>query len=132
MKVKEVYVTRKNPEEMFLIIDQTLSKIINTQVFIDNDIFELLMKDGPDYHVFHHNYAKGYHYYHDQDNFGGEQFLELTEGGYSEKRIAKASFISNTEEYMQLVNFHSKNVNNYIHYLSGFNQLLLIHFEPEK
>ena len=131
MKVKEVYVTRENPAEIFSIIERQLSIRPNTQVFIDYKIYEELKRNDSVYHVWQNNYLKGYHYYHNDDNFGGEEWLTLYEEGHFDKKIAIGSFISNSKEYMQLVNFDSSKVKDYTHYLAGFKQLLLILFKPE-
>lgn len=131
MKVKKVYVTRKNPAEIFSLIEQELSTKPNTQVFIDYKIYEELQKNGSDYHVYSYNYMKGYHYYHDDDDFGGEEWLALSEGCYFDKVIARGSFICNAKGYMQLVNFDSSKVKDYTHYWAGFHQLLLILLKPE-
>lgn len=103
----------------------------NTQVFIDDKIYEELERNGSDYNVYSYNYMKEYHYRHDDDNFGGEEWLALSEGCYFDKVIARGSFISNCNEYMQLVGFQSSKVKDYTHYLTGFKQLLLIRFKPE-
>ena len=131
MKIKQAFVTRENPAEIFSIIEDVLSTRPNTQVFVDDEIYKKLMYDGSDYNVYSHNYMKGFHYQHDDDNFGGEEWLALSEGCYFDKVIARGSFISNCNEYMQLVEFHSSKVKEYIHYLAGFKQLLLIRFKPE-
>ena len=130
MKVTKAYVARKNPAEIFSIIENILSTNLNTQIFIDNTIYEELKKNGSDYNVYAHNYLKGSHYESD-DFFRGEQWLALSEGDYFDSVIAKGSFVSNCNDYMQLVEFNSSKVKNYTHYLTGFNQLLLIHFQPE-
>ena len=131
MKIKKAFVTRENPAEIFLIIEDTLSTRPNTQVFIDEKIYEELRKNGSDYNVYSYNYMKGFHYWHNEYNFGGEEWLSLSEGCYFDSVIARGSFISNCKEYMQLVEFHSFKVKNYTHYLAGFKQLLLIRFKPE-
>lgn len=131
MKVKKVYVTRENPAKIFSLIEQELSIEPNTQVFIDDKIYEELKRNGSDYHVYSDNYMKGYHYYHSDDDWGGEEWLSLSERYAFDKRIARGSFVSNSKEYMQLVNFDSSKVKDYTHYLAGFNQLLLILFKPE-
>lgn len=131
MKIKQAYVTRENPAEIFSIIENTLSTRPNTQVFIDEDIYLELTRNGSKYHVYSYNFFKGYHYQHDDDGFGGEEWLALTEGSYFDKKIAIGSFIGNTVEYMQLVEFKSSKVEGYTHYFAGFKQLLLIHFKPE-
>ena len=132
MKIKQAFVTRENPAEIFSIIEKELSQKPDTQVFIDNEIYEELCRNGSDYNVYSPNYVKRFHYQHDVDNFGGEEWLALSEGCYFDKVIARGSFISNCNKYMQLVEFHSSKVKEYIHYCSGFKQLLLIHFESEK
>ena len=131
MKIKQAFVTRENPAEIFSIIEDVLSTRPNTQVFVDDKIYEELSRNGSDYNVYSHNYTKRFHYHVDNDNFGGEEWLALSEGCYFDKVIARGSFISNCNEYMQLVEFHSSKVKEYIHYCSGFKQLLLIRFKPE-
>ena len=131
MKIKQAFVTRENPAEIFSIIEDVLSKEINTQVFIDNEIYYELRRNGRNYHVYQHNCCKGFHYMHDEDNFGGEDWLALSTGCAFDKNIARGSFIGNSTEYMQLVEFHSSKVKDYTHYFAGFKQLLLIRFEPK-
>ena len=131
MEVKEAFVTRKNPAEIFFVIEDTLLQNINTQVFIDKAILKKLYKYGANYHVFYHNYQKSFHYAHGEDGFGGETWLELSEGCAFDKGIARGSFIGNCKGYEQLVEFHSSKIKEYIHYKAGFEQLLLIHFEDK-
>lgn len=103
MKIKKAFVTRENPAEIFSIIEDVLSTRPDTQVFIDDKIYEELIRNGSDYNVYSHNYMKGFHYQHNDDDSGGEEWLALSEGCYYDKVIAKGSFISNCNEYMQLV-----------------------------
>ena len=134
MEVKQVYVTRENPGKIFSIIEDELLEQINTQIYVKNEIYLAMSKNGYNYHVFSKNYTKGYHYYHTNDEngyFGGEKWLELSEGCAFDKEIARASFISNNNEYMQIVDFNSSKIPNYKHYLVGFQKLLLIQFEPK-
>ena len=131
MKIKRAFVTRENPAEIFSIIEDVLSTRPNTQVFIDDKIYEELRKNGPDYNVYSYNYPKGWHYHHHDDDFGGEEWLGLSEGCYFDKVIARGSFINNCNEYMQLVEFQSPKVKDYTHYLTGFKQLLLIRFSTD-
>ena len=128
MKVNEIRVERKNPAEIFSIIEYELANEPNTQVFISNEIYHALRKNNVKYHVFFPNYLKGYHYFHDRDNFGGEEWLNLTEGDAFDNKIARASFISNNTDYMQLVDFKSRKIEDYTHYLRGFKKLLIITF----
>ena len=133
MEVKEVYVAKENLGDIFKIMEETLASNPNTQVFIDKEIYRELNRNGSNYNVSHHNYAKGFHYYHDREDYcGGEEWLELSDGHlYGSKGIARGSFIGNTEEYMQLVEFSSSKIENYTHFLSGFEQLLLILLKTE-
>ena len=130
MEIKQAFVTRENPAEIFSIIEDVLSLTPDTQVFVDKQIYDELRKKGSDYNVFPHNYMKSHHYNVNNDNFGGEEWLELSEGGF-DGEIARGSFISNCKEYMQLVTFKSSKVEDYTHFVTGFKQLLLIQFKPE-
>ena len=132
MKIKQAFVTRENPAEIFSIIEDTLSTRPNTQVFVDNQIYEELRSHGGNYNVSTPNNVKsGHYYYNDLTNYGGEEWLELHESRYYSPEIARGSFISNCKEYIHLVEFHSSKVRDYTHYFAGFKQLLLIQFKPE-
>ena len=131
MKIKQAFVTTKNPVEIFSIIEDTLSTRPNTQIFVEDALYRELRWNGwkyEKYRVSSPNYVKGFHYYHDSEGDGGERWLALFEGS---NLLARGSFIGNCKEYMQLVEFHSSKVEEYIHYLNGFKQLLLIRFNPE-
>lgn len=130
MKIKEAFVTLEKPTEIFSIIESTLSTNINTQVFVDTRIYDELMKNGWHSNVYSPNCEKTFHYWHDSDNCGGENWLSLTTGGSEGSLIAIGSFISNCKEYMQLVEFSSSKVNSYTHFLVRFKQLLLIKLRP--
>ena len=128
MEIKEVFVARENPADIFSIIEEELSTNPDTQVFIDNNIFYELRSHGRDYNVSSPNYSKCPHYCEEV----GEHWLALQKGYIIfDKVIARGSFISNCNEYMQLVEFHSSKIKHYTHYLAGFNQLLLILVKSE-
>ena len=129
MEIKEAYVTNENLTNMYRIIEDTLLKNPNTQVFIDNEIYQTLSANGGHYDVFSPNMSKTWHYRVDNDNFGGEEWLNLTKGIAFDYTIFAASFISNCKDYMQLVEFRSSKIERYIHFLVGFENLLLIHYE---
>lgn len=133
MEVKKAYVALKNLGDIFSIIEETLALNPNTQVFIDKKIYGELRWNDRNYKVAHHNYAKSFHYLYDREDYsGGEEWLELSDGNlHGSKRIARGSFIGNTKEYMQLVQFSSSKVEKYVHFLSGFEQLLLILLKTE-
>ena len=67
MEVKQVYVTWENPSKIFSIIEDELLEQINTQIYVKNEIYLAMRKNGYNYHVFSQNYNKGYHYYHTDD-----------------------------------------------------------------
>lgn len=128
MKVNEVCVERKNSAEIFSIIEYELTNEPNTQVFISDEIYHELSNNRIKHHVFFPKYLKGCHYYHDKNDHGGEVWVKLTKGNASAEEIARASFVSNSIDYMQLVNFKSRKIKNYTHYLRGFEKLLIITF----
>lgn len=133
-KVKEAYVTREKPVEIFSIIENALSENINTQIFVDDEIYEELKNHGNEYNVFKANYENNFHYYSDfRDGcrYSITKNLKLTQGCFFDPAIAYASFVSNTKEYQQIVSFGSAKIKDYNHYCVGFKQLLLIHFETE-
>ena len=70
MEVKQVYVTWENPSKIFSIIEDELLEQINTQIYVKNEIYLAMRKNGYNYHVFSQNYTKGYHYYHTDDENG--------------------------------------------------------------
>ena len=125
MKIKQMYVTRKNPEKIFKLLKEELIKQPNTQVFIEEDIFQKLFF-GWEMHVYQTHCQKSFHY---NDSFYSETWLKLTKGNAHAETVAMASFITNCEGYKQLVQFNSQGVC-YTHYCTGFEQLLLIMFEP--
>ena len=131
MKIKEAFVTPDNLTEIFSVIERELSARPNTQVFIDVKIYEELRWKRSKLNVSSPNYSNGFHYYSDrEDGSGGPTWLELYKPEPPYKGIARGSFISNCKGYMQLVEFSSAKVKEYIHYLTGFNQLLLIQIKP--
>ena len=125
MKIKQMYVTRKNPEKIFKLLKEELIKQPNTQVFIEEDIFQKLFF-GWEMHVYQTHCQKSFHY---NDSFDSETWLKLTKGNAHAETVAMASFITNCEGYKQLVQFNSQGVC-YTNYCTVFEQLLLIMFEP--
>ena len=79
MEVKQVYVTWKNPSKIFSIIEDELLEQINTQIYVKNEIYLAMRKNGYNYHVFSQNYTKGYHYYHTDDENGYLSNLNLNQ-----------------------------------------------------
>ena len=51
MKIKQAYVTRENPAEIFLLFFDVLSTGPNTQVFVDDKIYRELRRNGSNYNV---------------------------------------------------------------------------------
>ena len=121
MKVKQAYVTREKPEEIFSIIEDTLSSEPNTQVFVDKKIYNQLCAK-----IYSPNILDTtYHYFENQ-----VKWFEICDR--KSKLLSHASFVSNTEEYVQLVEFISPKFDEeYIHYFAEFRQLLLILVKPK-
>ena len=130
MEIKQVLVTREKPEEIFSVIEKELLENAETQVFVETEVYDVLRWHGTEHHVYYHNLEKCYHYY-DDDGVGGEDWIVLTKGCYHDDCIACGSFIANTTDYMQLVEFHSPQIEQYTHYLTGFKCLLLVAFKEE-
>ena len=131
MEIKKVLVTREKAEEIFSVIEEVLLENAETQVFVKTEIYDELRWKGSEHHVFPHNIEKCYHYYED-DGVGGEEWIVQSKGCYFDDCIACGSFIANTTDYMQLVEFHSPKIKDYTHYLTGFKQLLMIELKPEE
>lgn len=127
MKVTETFIPRDNPAKIFSIIEDFLSKEFDTQIYIDDEIYSELHRNSYDYHVYFPKWTREFHYGDDNR----VHFVNLHESNWMSKTIALASFVSNCAEYMQLVGFRSSKVEDYTHYLVGFKNLLIIHFETE-
>ena len=129
MKVQEAFVTLEKSEEIFSIIEKNLLDEPNTQVFIENQIYENLCRTIYKSHVYSgENYGRCDHYYQTFTS-GEEQFLRLAKDGYYAHSDTLASFVSNCKGYKQLVQFRSSRIKYYKHYYVGFQQLLLIHYK---
>ena len=128
MKVKQAFVPLNKPSEVFTIIEDTLSTRPNTQIFVDNKIYERIRG-----RFYSPNIVDGYHYYHDLDD---GSYYTIVHWYRKEDRknhqTYNISFVSNTDEYMQVVNFSSPKVQKYTHYNAGFKQLLLILVKTEE
>lgn len=121
MEFKQAFVSLKNPEKIFSIIEDTLSSQPDTQVFVDEKLYKQICAK-----LYSPNILDStYHYFE-----GQVEWFELHDR--KNKILYHASFVSNTEEYVQLVEFNSPKVSEYIHYLSGFKQLLLILVKPKE
>lgn len=46
MEVKQVYVTWENPSKIFSIIEDELLEQINTQIYVKNEIYLAMRKNG--------------------------------------------------------------------------------------
>ena len=77
MKVKEAFIPRDNPAKIFSIIEDFLSEELDTQVFIDEEIYNELNRNSCDYHVHSPNCHGGFHYGEDRVHF-----LELKESNW--------------------------------------------------
>ncbi len=127
MNVSEIYLGTKDFAKIFSIIEKTLTEEPNTQIFVDDKIYNELHKNGLNYKVYHHNYSqKGNYGEFDGCSFTLEEWLSLHEEQYFSKKIASASFVSNCKGYKQVVRFNSKQIEGYLNFIAGFKQLLLI------
>ena len=126
MKIEERFVALDNASEIFHIIEDVLRSNPDTQVYVSKELIHEFNHNSAKHHIFSFNGLKTYHYNVDDDNFGGEDWYGLTTGSFFASLICSASFITNCDGYQQLVEFKSKNVKEYIHFCSGFKQLLLI------
>lgn len=107
--------------KIFSIIEHVLKKEISTQVYVDISLFEELKHNGEKEHVYHANFLGSSHYGKDSN----ETWLNHTDGGSFDRTIHKASFVDNSTDHMQLVQFVSDKVV-YAHFKQGFKQFLLI------
>lgn len=139
MNVSEIYLGTKDFAKIFSIIEKTLAEEPNTQIFVDDKIYNELRQNGASYNVFQHQYELSGHYRDDGCNrtelwnslFNGysrsiEVWLSLHEGHCFSKEIARACFNSNCKGYKQVVRFNSEQIRDYQHFIAGFKQLLLI------
>ena len=126
MKIEERFVALDNASEIFSIIADVLKSNPDTQVYVSKELIHEFGHNSAKHHVFSFNGLKTHHYRVNHDNFGGEDWYGLTTGCYFDTVICSASFITNCLGYQQLVEFKSDNVKEYIHFCSGFEQLLLI------
>ena len=128
MKVKQAFVSLDKPTEIFTIIEDTLSKRPNTQIFIDEKIYDKMFGTLHSPNIRH----RGQHYY-SYCYYGTSHdivsWFELNDR--KNNATYYASFVPNTKEYMQVVNFYSPKIKEYTHYMAGFKQLLLILVKPK-
>ena len=121
MEVKQAYVTKKNFEEIFSIIEEALISQPNTQVFVDRKLYNQMCAKLYSPNVL------------DDEFFYGEDIRKWFEYFNNENKVSYlTSFVSSTREYVQLVSFQSKKVRDYTHYFKGFKSLLLILVKPKK
>lgn len=133
MKVIEKAVRLDEAVKVFDIIEQVLREQRDTQVFVDNALYEELKRNGSKYHVYLENFPRSFHYHltpHSGCDVGDETWLAHTTGysaAFSEI-IHKASFIDNCTDCMQLVQFEAEGLG-YAHFNRAFKQLLFIEVE---
>ena len=126
MEFKQAFVSLNRPAEVFNVIEDTLSEQPNTQIFVANKLYDRIRG-----RFYNPNIISGFHYYSDpRDNYTlVDWFYKIDIKNNHEYHV---SFVANTEEYMQVVNFSSPKVKNYTHYMVGFKQLLLILVKTEE
>lgn len=125
MQVKNAYVSRDNLAEVFSIIEDALITEPNTQVHVENALFEELKMNGNDVGVELELMPRSGHYY--SDGLSGEIIFSVNENHWYGVKTAVISFINNSSTHMQVVLFKStKMKNEYFHVKAGFESLLLI------
>lgn len=129
MEVIEKAVRLGEAVKVFDIIEQVLREQIDTQVFVDNDLYAELIWCGSKDHVYLENFnsPSSSHYPNDNPNCY-EIWLNHTVGCASDTTIHKASFINNCTNYMQLVQFEAEGLG-YTHFEQDLKQFLLIEVE---
>ncbi len=130
MKIKQAFVPLEKPTEIFTIIEDTLSKRPNTQIFIDEKLYDRIC--GTVYSPNKSNRGQQHYYYNHYDGscYDVVEWFELDDR--KNNATYCVSFVPNTKEYMQVVNFSSPKVKEYTHYMAGFKQLLLILVKPKE
>lgn len=116
MNVIEEAVSIKEAVKVFGIIEKVLKKQMSTQVIMANALYEELYHNGPKYNVHHSHLVKTSHYNE------GEEWLKYSTDDLFDRA---ASFIPNSTDYMQLVQFKSDKLN-YTHFKEGFKHFLII------
>lgn len=124
MKIIEMKVPLEKAEKIFYIIEKVLEENINTQIQIDNCIVEELRKNKAKHGIHLSKMCTTRHY-----NPEDEKWFVYNEENSFSHAIARASFIGNSLNYQQLVQYKSEKILNYKHFMVNFEQLLLINKE---
>ena len=132
MLVKEAYVTREKIVETFSIIEQTLLENHHTQVFIENDLIKALDQKPTDYIRMLVGGVQFYYWKSDEVVQNEDNWKYMCDSGFSfDERFSKAGFIINNNDFWQLSVFKTPKIGEYINYISGFDQMLLVYLKPE-
>ena len=123
VKVREAYVPRSNPKEVFKIIEDHLVKNINTMVYVENSIFKELDMNGHKYNVYNSNRMSNYDY---------EEWLEYTGNTAYDDPIYLAGFGENSENYMQIMDFESEKIDDYEFCFVRLEELLVIDWKKKE
>lgn len=121
MKIIEMKVSLEKAENIFGIIEKVLEENINTQIQVDNRIIEELRKNKAKHSIHLSKMCTTKHY-----NSEGEKWFVYNEQNSFNDPVARASFVENSLNYQQLVQYKSEKILKYKHFMVNFEQLLLI------
>ena len=108
----------------FNIIDEVLTLNRNTQVFINSDLYFELLKNGKNAGV-KEVYCDNATYHYAENKIRWLKYFSKNEEG-KEIVINVASFVYNSFNYVQLVEFSSKKFARYVHSCEKLEQILII------
>lgn len=123
--IKEIFVKLSEIGKLHKIFETEIKKCADSQIFIDNALYDVIKKDGKMYNIYMHKFFSNTHY---KDNY--EKSFAFHSNSDSLIIIAKTFFVSSCNGYMQLSQFVKKELV-YIHYLVGMKQIVIIHLDEE-
>lgn len=130
MRLIEKTVSLEKAENIFYIIEEVLRNNINTQVQVENSIMEELRKNKIKHNIRFSKLCRTNHYNTESER-NGEKWYILNKKDIFSPSIAEASFVGNFSNYQQLVQYKSKKISNYKHFMVKFEQLLMIYMESD-
>ena len=118
MKLIEKYLDLYDSVKIFEIIEEVLEENRNTQVFVDSDLFSELLTNGKKVNVKEtYCYNATYHYVENRI-----KWLK-----YEKEDIRSvASFVYNSLNYLQVVEYFCKSFERYVHSCEKIEQILII------
>lgn len=124
MKLIEKDLEQYEALKIFSIIDEVLTENRNTQIFVDSDLFFELLQNGKKSNV-KETYCDNATYHYAENRIRWLKYFIKNEEG-EEKIINVASFVYNSFNYVQIVEFSSNNFARYVHSCEKLDQILII------